>query len=111
MDKKTIFAVVAKTGRPFINTIDYQHLIITMEQKKTYQCYGTCPKMINVSVEDGIVKSVQFLGGCQGNTQGVAALAQGMKVEDAIAKLSGIDCGGRGTSCPDQLAQALKMFL
>ncbi len=67
--------------------------------------------MINVSVEDGIVKSVQFLGGCQGNTQGVAALAQGMKVEDAIAKLSGIDCGGRGTSCPDQLAQALKMFL
>lgn len=50
MDKKTIFAVVAKTGRPFINTIDYQHLIITMEQKKTYQCYGTCSKMINVSV-------------------------------------------------------------
>ncbi len=72
---------------------------------------GTCSKMINVAVEDGIIKNVQFLGGCQGNTQGVAALAQGMKVEDAIAKLSGIDCGGRGTSCPDQLARALEMFL
>lgn len=82
-----------------------------MEQQKTYQCHGTCSKMINVTVEDGIVKNVQFLGGCHGNTQGVAALTQGMKVEDAIAKLSGIDCGGRGTSCPDQLARALEMFL
>lgn len=79
--------------------------------KKTYECFGTCSKMIMVSVEDGIIKEVQFLGGCHGNTQGVAILVKGMKVEDAIAKLSGIDCGGRGTSCPDQLARALKMFL
>lgn len=82
-----------------------------MEQTKSYQCFGTCSKMINVTVEDGIVKNVQFIGGCHGNTQGVAALTQGMKVEDAIAKLSGIDCGGRGTSCPDQLARALESFL
>ncbi|MBO4529826.1 MAG: TIGR03905 family TSCPD domain-containing protein [Paludibacteraceae bacterium] len=82
-----------------------------MEQKRTYQCVGTCSKLINVSVEDGIIKSVQFLGGCHGNTQGVAALVKGMKVEDAISRLKGIDCGGRGTSCPDQLAHALEAFL
>lgn len=82
-----------------------------MEIKKTYQCFGTCSKMINVSVEDGIIKEVQFLGGCHGNTQGVAILVKGMRVEEAISKLSGIDCAGRGTSCPDQLAHALRMFL
>ncbi len=82
-----------------------------MELKKTYECKGTCSRFINVSVEDGIVKNVQFLGGCHGNTQGVAALTQGMKVEEAISKLKGIDCGGRGTSCPDQLAKALGLFL
>lgn len=82
-----------------------------MELKKTYECKGTCSRFINVSVEDGIVKNVQFLGGCHGNTQGVAALTQGMKVEEAISKLKGIDCGGRGTSCPDQLAKALELFL
>lgn len=82
-----------------------------MIETKSYQCMGTCSKMINVAVEDGVIKEVQFLGGCHGNTQGVAALAQGMKVEEAIERLSGIDCGGRGTSCPDQLARALKMFL
>lgn len=82
-----------------------------METKKTYQCFGTCSKMITVSVEDGIIKNVQFLGGCHGNTQGVAILVKGMRVEEAISKLAGIDCAGRGTSCPDQLAHALKMFL
>lgn len=82
-----------------------------MIETKSYQCMGTCSKMINVAVEDGVIKEVQFLGGCHGNTQGVAALAQGMKVEEAIERLSGIDCGGRGTSCPDQLARALKAFL
>lgn len=82
-----------------------------MEIKKAYECFGTCSKMITISVEDGIIKDVRFLGGCHGNTQGVAILVKGMRVEDAIAKLSGIDCGGRGTSCPDQLARALRMFL
>ncbi|MCQ2210584.1 MAG: TIGR03905 family TSCPD domain-containing protein [Paludibacteraceae bacterium] len=82
-----------------------------MEQNRVYQCVGTCSKYINISVEDGIIKNVQFLGGCHGNTQGVAILVKGMKVEDAISKLKGIDCGGRGTSCPDQLAHALEAFL
>jgi uncharacterized protein (TIGR03905 family) len=79
-----------------------------MEVKKTHQCVGTCSKFINVAVEDGVVKNVQFLGGCHGNTQGIAKLVQGMKVEEVISRLKGIDCGGRGTSCPDQLASALE---
>lgn len=82
-----------------------------MEIKKTYQTFGTCSKLITVTVDNGIIKDVQFLGGCHGNTQGVAILVCGMRVEDAISKLAGIDCAGRGTSCPDQLARALKMFL
>ena len=56
------------------------------------------------------VKSVKFNGGCNGNTQGVAALVKGMKVDEAISRLKGIDCGGRGTSCPDQLAKALEQM-
>lgn len=82
-----------------------------MEVTKTYPCVGTCSKMIVVSVDDGIITSAQIIGGCPGNTQGVAALAVGMKVEDAIARMKGIDCGGRGTSCPDQFAKALEKFL
>ncbi|MBP5456193.1 MAG: TIGR03905 family TSCPD domain-containing protein [Paludibacteraceae bacterium] len=72
---------------------------------------GTCSKMIVVTVDEGIIKSAQIIGGCPGNTQGVTALVAGMKVEDAIARLKGIDCGGRGTSCPDQFAKALEKFL
>lgn len=82
-----------------------------MENKIVYKCEGTCSQYINVSVENGIVQGVKFLGGCQGNTQGVAALVKGMKVEEAINRLKGIDCGGRGTSCPDQLAKALESFV
>ena len=62
-------------------------------------------------VEDGIIVSVKFTGGCNGNTQGISALIKGMKVTDAIKKLKGIDCNGRGTSCPDQLAIALENIL
>ncbi len=76
-----------------------------------YTPKGVCSRKITVEVEDGIVKSVVFTGGCNGNTQGVARLAQGMKVEDVIARLENVDCGGRGTSCPDQLAKALKQAL
>lgn len=79
-----------------------------MEVKKTFQTSGVCSRYIEVTVEDGVVKNVQFYGGCSGNTQGVAALVKGMKVDDAISRLKGIDCGGRGTSCPDQLALALE---
>ena len=79
-----------------------------MKQELDYKTRGVCSRMIHVEVEDGIVTDARFVGGCHGNTQGVAALVKGMAVEDAIARLSGIDCNGRGTSCPDQLANALK---
>lgn len=70
----------------------------------------TCSRAVDFEVENGIVTSCQFIGGCSGNTQGVAALVVGRSVDDVIAILSGIDCGGRGTSCPDQLAQGLKAY-
>lgn len=73
-----------------------------------YKTRGVCSREIQVTVEDGIITACKFIGGCHGNTQGVAALVVGMKAEDAIARLEGIDCRGRGTSCPDQLANALK---
>lgn len=73
-----------------------------------YKTHGVCARQINVEVEDGIVKNVEFVGGCSGNTQGVARLAKGMKVEDVINLLKDVDCGGRGTSCPAQLALALE---
>lgn len=76
-----------------------------------YTPKGVCSRKITAEVEDGIVKKVVFTGGCNGNTQGVARLAEGMKVEDVIARLENVDCGGRGTSCPDQLAKALKQAL
>ncbi len=76
-----------------------------------YVTRGTCATAINVEVENGIILSVEFVGGCHGNTQGVAALVKGMDVEEAISRLEGIDCRGRGTSCPDQLAKALKQTL
>lgn len=66
---------------------------------------------IDFDIEDNKVKNVKFTGGCHGNTQGVAKLVDGMEVEEVIARLEGIDCKGRGTSCPDQLAKALKETL
>lgn len=74
----------------------------------TYRTSGTCSQAINFDIVDGTVRNVQFVGGCNGNTKGVAALVDGMKVEDVIAKVKGIKCGMRGTSCPDQLARALE---
>lgn len=76
----------------------------------SYKTNGVCSRNIIIDVEDGIVKKVKFEGGCNGNTKGIAALAEGMKVEDVIAKLEGINCGFKNTSCPDQLAQALKQI-
>lgn len=73
-----------------------------------YITKGVCSMAIDFELEDGIIKECKFIGGCQGNTQGVARLVTGMNAKDAIDKLEGIDCGGRGTSCPDQLAKALK---
>ena len=74
----------------------------------TYITRGTCSKAINFDIVDGKVANVVFKGGCNGNTKGVAALVEGMPVEEVIAKLDGITCGPRKTSCPDQLARALK---
>lgn len=74
----------------------------------TYQTKGTCSTAIDFEIEDGIIQSVKFTGGCNGNLQGISALVKGMKVEDAISKLKGIRCGFKSTSCPDQLAHALE---
>lgn len=76
-----------------------------------YKTKGTCARSIEFEVEDGILKDIKFIGGCQGNTQGVAALAKGLPVTEVIDKLAGIQCGFRGTSCPDQLATALKGYM
>lgn len=72
---------------------------------------GTCSRGVSFDIENGIVRNVHFEGGCNGNTQGVAALVEGMEVHEAIARMKNIDCGGRGTSCPDQLARNLERAL
>lgn len=79
-----------------------------MKKTITHTCQGTCSQAIIVTVDEGAIYEVSFVGGCHGNTQGVAALVKGMKIDDAITRLEGIDCRGRGTSCPDQLAKALR---
>lgn len=73
-----------------------------------YQPKGVCSRLMRIEVEDGVVKSLQVMGGCNGNLQGISKLVEGMKVEEVIARLDGIRCGFKPTSCPDQLAQALK---
>ena len=73
-----------------------------------YQPKGVCARQMTFEVEDGIVKSLQVQGGCHGNLEGISKLVVGMKVEDVIARLEGIRCGFKSTSCPDQMAQALK---
>ncbi|MDD6571220.1 MAG: TIGR03905 family TSCPD domain-containing protein [Thermoflexaceae bacterium] len=75
-----------------------------------YRTSGVCSQQINFEIDGDTIKSVEFIGGCSGNTQGVARLVAGMKVDDAIQKLEGIKCGFRPTSCPDQLARALKQY-
>lgn len=73
-----------------------------------YRTKGTCSQRILFSVENGIVHDVQYIGGCHGNLQGISKLVEGMTVEEVIEKLSGIRCGMKPTSCPDQLTKALK---
>lgn len=72
---------------------------------------GVCSQAIDIELDGNIVKHVQFTGGCHGNLQGIARLVEGMKAEDAIAKIRGIRCGFKSTSCPDQLANALEAAL
>ena len=79
-------------------------------QHITYTPRGVCSRQIDIDVENGIITEATFTGGCSGNTQGVTALLIGMSVEEAIKRLEGIRCGAKSTSCPDQLACALKQF-
>lgn len=76
-----------------------------------YKTQGTCSQAIEISMDGDIVTDIRFIGGCSGNTQGIAALCKGMKAEDIISKLKGIRCGFKPTSCPDQLATALGKIL
>ena len=73
-----------------------------------YRPRGVCSQLMRVTVENGIVRDVQVIGGCNGNLKGIMSLVKGMKAEDVVEKLEGIRCGMKPTSCPDQLAQALK---
>ena len=77
-------------------------------ERFTYKTKGVCAREIEIALEGNVVAEVRFVGGCSGNTQGVSALVKGMTVEDAISRLEGIRCGFKSTSCPDQLATALK---
>ncbi len=77
----------------------------------SYNTNGTCSRVIDFEVENGILKNVRFTGGCHGNLQGIAALVEGLEVEDVIQKLEGIRCREKPTSCPDQLANALKEII
>ena len=74
-----------------------------------YKTKGTCSRSILFDVENGKVMNVQFIGGCNGNLQGIGKLVEGMDIDDVISRIEGIHCGMKSTSCPDQLAQALKL--
>lgn len=76
-----------------------------------YKTHGTCAREIQIETDGDIVKNVTFIGGCNGNTQGISRLVQGMSIQEVIDKTEGINCNGKGTSCPDQLSKALKQIL
>lgn len=78
--------------------------------KYEYKPVGVCSKKFVIEIEDGVIKSLEIVGGCPGNTVGISHLVKGMKVDEAIEKLKGIECGFKGTSCPDQIALALETF-
>ena len=77
----------------------------------TYKTWGTCSTRIDLELEDGVIQSVAFTGGCNGNLKGISALVKGMPAREAIEKLQGTTCGGKATSCPDQLSLALREAL
>ena len=76
-----------------------------------YQTHGTCSTSIEIELKDGVIDSVKFIGGCNGNLQGISALVKGMTPQEAISRLKGIRCGFKPTSCPDQLARALETMI
>ena len=71
---------------------------------------GVCSRQIQFRIDGDVVRDVKYTGGCNGNLQGISKLVEGMKIDEVIEKLEGIDCNGKGTSCPDQLAKALKAY-
>lgn len=77
----------------------------------TYKTKGTCSQVIDFDVEDGVLRDVKFVGGCNGNLKGIGKLVEGMRVEEVAEKLKGIQCGFRSTSCPDQLAKACEEYI
>ena len=78
--------------------------------KITYRPKGVCSQLMDIDVEDGKIESVKVTGGCSGNLQGISSLLKGMDVDEAISRMEGIRCGFKSTSCPDQIAQALKQY-
>ena len=78
--------------------------------KITYRPKGVCSQLMDIEVEDGKIESVKITGGCSGNLQGISSLLKGMDVDEAISRMAGIRCGIKATSCPDQIAQALKLY-
>lgn len=82
-----------------------------MKKHIEYRTKGTCSRVIVIDIDDGVITECAFIGGCAGNTAGVASLVKGMKVEDVVSKLKGIKCGFKPTSCPDQLARAIEEAL
>ena len=81
-----------------------------MEKHISYKTKSVCSRGIEIDVDGDVITAVSFIGGCSGNTQGVASLVRGMTIDEAINRLSGIKCGFKPTSCPDQLAEALKAY-
>ena len=100
MESKTLDFTGLKIPRDYIYLQEDNRIMV-------YKTKGTCSSEIEFEVENGILTDIHFVGGCQGNTTGVAALAKGLPIDEVIEKLSGIQCGFRGTSCPDQLSKAL----
>ena len=100
----------------FLQGMLFFFLIKTEQQEENsmhikYNTKGICAARVEFDIEDGVVKNISFLGGCDGNHKGLAALAEGMTPEEAAKRLKGITCGRRTTSCPDQLAVALEEYL
>lgn len=79
--------------------------------KFTYRPRGVCSQLMEIEIEDGVLRSLSVMGGCDGNLKGIARLVEGMEVEEVIRRLEGVRCGRKPTSCPDQLAKALKLAL
>ena len=100
-----------QNNEPNNNTIGI-YMLCNLERNKImkYMTKGVCARSIQFEVEDNIVKSVKFDGGCAGNSQGVASLVDGMNIDEAIRRMENIKCGFKTTSCPDQLANALKEY-